>query len=326
MLPRPLDGVRHVTHPENLTQINVSRNPTVIKKRRRPSLAAILIIATVAPALVIITATVRHRPKHTALVDQAAHAAQVAAAKPAPKPAAPTASEVAVESQALQALVNGFVAGSTNWEIVVKDLKTGASATYNTVRSETSASFYKLYVANQLLRMNDQGNLDLDANSPVAGYTYRECMRIMINISDNTCGGALIKYLGYGAQNPKLAAQGYTHTNLYDLQETSAADVALVFERLYTGSPYLSAASQALFLGFLKEQKVNNRLPVGLPAGTEIAHKTGDLTGYAHDGGIIYGPKTDYLVVVMAGPNMYPQDAYPQIAAFSKTLWTKLEQ
>jgi beta-lactamase class A len=52
----------------------------------------------------------------------------------------------------------------------------------------------------------------------------------------------------------------------------------------------------------LREQEVNDRLPTALPAGTPIAHKTGDIREWAHDAGVITTPEGEVLVAVLSGP------------------------
>ena len=42
--------------------------------------------------------------------------------------------------------------------------------------------------------------------------------------------------------------------------------------------------------------------PLGLPAGTPLAHKTGDRLHWAHDAGVMTTPRGDVVVVVMSGP------------------------
>jgi beta-lactamase class A len=143
----------------------------------------------------------------------------------------------------------------------------------------------------------------------------------MITISDNGCGVALGDILGWGGQNASLRSNGYTGTNLATPQQTSARDVATLFERVYRGT-LNSPNANAAFLGLLKNQQVNNRLPLGLPGGTVFAHKTGDLDGYLHDAGIVYGPKTDYLVVVMGSPGV----TYNQFVPLSQQLWNYFQQ
>ncbi len=76
----------------------------------------------------------------------------------------------------------------------------------------------------------------------------------------------------------------------------------------------------------MKDQRINNRLPAGLPAGTSIAHKTGDLDGYVHDAGIVYGPKTDYLIVMTSGPWPGVGNAPAVFADFSSKVFAHLNQ
>ncbi len=99
----------------------------------------------------------------------------------------------------------------------------------------------------------------------------------------------------------------------------------MMFDRLYSGT-LVSPSSSQRFMDLLKDQRVNNRLPQGLPAGTVIAHKTGDLDGVVHDAGIVYGPKTDYIVVVTSGPWNTPGNAPSMFADLSQKLWNYFEQ
>jgi beta-lactamase class A len=52
----------------------------------------------------------------------------------------------------------------------------------------------------------------------------------------------------------------------------------------------------------LRRQQVNDRLPLGLPPATPIAHKTGDILHWAHDAGVITTPRGDVLLAVLSGP------------------------
>jgi beta-lactamase class A len=252
--------------------------------------------------------------------------ARVASA-PAPTRTSSAAVVVAPKKVALQQLVNNFVAGNASeFSIVVTNLKTGETASYNPNRQLESASLYKLFVAKGIYEQIDLGKLSYD--DPAGGGSGRnisQCLTIMINISDNTCGRALGAILGWGDQNQALTAEGYGQTNLATPQQTSAADVATLFTRLYDGT-LLSPASTQNFMGLLKDQQVNNRLPQGLPAGTVVAHKTGDLDGFVHDAGIVYGSKSNYLVVVTSGPWNEPGYVPAMFANLSQQLWNYFEQ
>jgi beta-lactamase class A len=209
--------------------------------------------------------------------------------------------------------------------IVIKDLKTGTMSASSPEHVFTSASLYKLFVAHGIYKQIDNGGLTLGTPVRGTGRNVGDCLRIMINVSDNACGRALGTILGWGKQDAVLRDLGFKHTSLADPLQTSAGDVALLLERLYKGS-LLSPSSSDHFMTFLKEQRVNNRLPAGLPAGTAIAHKTGDLDGYVHDAGIVFGPKTDYLVVVASGRWQRPAEAPAGFGDLSARLYAHFNQ
>lgn len=236
----------------------------------------------------------------------------------------------ALQSQQLGALLTNWTSAHPGpFYIVVKDLKTGATSSINGTQQLTSASLYKLFVAQLVLGKVDTGNLDLSRSA--GGGTRRnvsDCLAVMINVSDNDCGRALGAIIGWQQQDATLRASGYSATtfgNNDKPQLTSAADVATLLERLYQGT-ILSPNSSERLLGHLRDQHVNNRLPVGLPVGTVFAHKTGDLDGFVHDAGIVYGPKTDYIVSVMSGPWGAPGTAADQFGDLSAKLWSFFQQ
>jgi len=295
---------------------------------KRPAIA----FGLVATALVATSAVVNavNAPKAATASRTATQAtAQKAPAGAVKGAAAPAAAAAAPpQKHGLQELLNGFIAANPDkFGIVVKDLSTGETATYNADRQIASASLYKLFVAQRIYQRIDLGQLTYgQAAGGGTGRNVDGCLTIMINISDNACGWALGGgILGWGAQDQALAVEGYKQTSLATPQKTSAADVAMLFERLYSGT-LLSPSSTQRFMGLLKDQRVNNRLPKGLPAGTVIAHKTGDLNDVVHDAGIVYGPKTNYLVVVTSGGWSAPGNAPAMFADLSAKLWNYFEQ
>lgn len=287
---------------------------------KRPAVAfGLVATALVASGITVNTLATPQASTARAAGERAATQPPVSPAAPAVVPATPTP----IPAQAgLQALLDNFAAANPGkFGVVVKDLTTGATASVSPHQQMTSASLYKLFVAQRIYQQMDLGQLSAgQAAGGGSGRNIDGCLTIMINISDNTCGRALGSILNWGAQDHALSVEGYNETSLATPQKTSAADVATLMERLYNGT-LLSGNSSAKFLGLLKDQRVNNRLPVGLPAGTVIAHKTGDLYGYMHDAGIVYGPKTNYLVVVMGTPGSAPA----QFADLSQQLWNFFE-
>ena len=51
----------------------------------------------------------------------------------------------------------------------------------------------------------------------------------------------------------------------------------------------------------LKRQKFRAGIPAKLPAGIEVAHKTGTVTRVHHDAGVVYAPRPYVLVVLTRG-------------------------
>ncbi len=80
---------------------------------------------------------------------------------------------------------------------------------------------------------------------------------------------------------------------------TTAADIAVLFERLVQGQ-VVSPETSAEMLDLLAQQEINDRLPALLPTGTRVAHKTGDLDYSIHDAGVIYGPNGPVVVTVLS--------------------------
>jgi beta-lactamase class A len=54
-------------------------------------------------------------------------------------------------------------------------------------------------------------------------------------------------------------------------------------------------------LEILARQQFNEAIPSGLPPGTRVAHKTGELTKIHHDAAIVYGPRPFVLVILVRG-------------------------
>jgi beta-lactamase class A len=126
----------------------------------------------------------------------------------------------------------------------------------------------------------------------------------MIVVSDNACGVAGLDTVGRGAMDARLHEHGFVATSLASPQQTSAADVALFLTEARDGTllgPGGEDVTAELY-GLLQRQQVNDRLPTGLPPGTPIAHKTGDILHWAHDAGIITTPRGDVLLAVLSGP------------------------
>lgn len=271
--------------------------------------AASLVVGAVVGASVYSTT-------HAAVAQAAARPTTTAAATEAPR----------IDQAQLQKLTDSLAVGiPATSSLSIIDLTSGATAGHNADQQLVSASLYKLFVALAVYKAIDTGTLN--ASTPVASSNVEQCLNKMITVSDNECGVALGSLVGWEKQNASLAAEGFNHTKLAQTaaEYTSANDVAKLLQRLYAGT-LLSPNSNNQFLALLKAQKINNRLPMGLPSGVTIAHKTGDLDNSVHDAGIVYAAGGAYVVSLMTTDWDNVGQAPATFASLSQKLYNRFEK
>lgn len=210
----------------------------------------------------------------------------------------------------LQALLADFVERHPGtWDIYVYNLTYGEFGEYATQEDSpmVAASLIKLYIIGASFRQFKQGKFYHDEAWP--------SVKKMIITSDNWCAKWLLYRLGEGVDevafdevNSFAYSIGCRNTTmnrtLLDTDSglenyTTAEDVALFYKLLYRYE-LVSPEYSAEMLDYLKAQTINDRIPVGLPAGTVCAHKTGDLEHICcADAGLIFSPGADYILSVI---------------------------
>ncbi len=197
------------------------------------------------------------------------------------------------------------------------------------------ASTYKLYVAYAILHGIEQGSYTLNTKTN-DGNTIQTDLNNMILNSDNDAARTLGFLYGWKNINALLQSHGMTSTNLYNYvppstqpvgdKHTTAADLATMLDKLYSGS-LLGQANTQLLLTLMKQQHYRERIPAGVPSGVVVADKPGWLSptdgesGYTeNDAAIVYGPKSTYLLVIMTnGSTTQP------LTALSRQIYNYLE-
>ena len=80
---------------------------------------------------------------------------------------------------------------------------------------------------------------------------------------------------------------------------TTASDLAALLAAIATDRAASPSACRWM-RDVLLAQAFNSAIPAGLPAGTRVAHKTGDITRVEHDAGIVYPARgAPYVLVVL---------------------------
>jgi beta-lactamase class A len=173
---------------------------------------------------------------------------------------------------------------------------------------------------------------DRDVYKAIGGtLTLRQLAEAMITVSSNFAANLLIERLGIqniratvhrlgadgmqvlrGVEDGKAFEKGMNNT-------TTARGLLVLFETLARKNA-VSPNADTEMLAILSRQTFNDAIPAGVPAGTRIAHKDGNITKIHHDAAIVYGPHPYVLVVLVRGLQEQ-KDSAALIAAISRDVW-----
>ena len=176
---------------------------------------------------------------------------------------------------------------------------------------------------NQFRSLADGSPFSLDAADDGDSTLYqrvgervpiRELLRLMITRSSNFATNELIELVGAANVTAAARSLGATRTHVlrgvedqkaFDagmINTTTAGDLATLLVAIENGQ-VLSPSSSALMRDILLAQEFNEKIPAGLPPGTRVAHKTGEITAVSHDAAIVYptGRKPFVLTVLTRG-------------------------
>jgi beta-lactamase class A len=142
--------------------------------------------------------------------------------------------------------------------------------------------------------------------------TLRQLCDLMITVSSNFAANLLIEKLGVenirrtvtslgadgmqvlrGVEDQKAFDKGMNNT-------TTARGLLVLLDRIAHGKA-VDGSVDAEMIEILERQKFNDAIPAGLPTGTAVAHKTGNITRIHHDAAIVFGPRPYVLVLLVRG-------------------------
>jgi beta-lactamase class A len=162
--------------------------------------------------------------------------------------------------------------------------------------------------------------------------TLDQLCELMITVSSNFATNLLIQKLGVeniratvhslhadginvlrGVEDNKAFEKGLNNT-------TDAQGLAVLLEAIAKGEAVDADDSYSQrMIQILERQRFNEGIPAGLPAGTRVAHKTGELTKLHHDAAIVYAKKPFVLVVLVRGTDF--QESSVLIADITRQLY-----
>lgn len=157
----------------------------------------------------------------------------------------------------------------------------------------------------------------------------------MITRSSNLATNLLMEKLGIPNIQRTVKANGGQGLNIVRVLEdgkafqkginntTTAQALAVLLMRIAKGRA-IAPASSAQMVAILKLQTFNEAIPAGLPAGTPVAHKTGEITNIHHDAAIVYAPRPFVLVILVRGIAEREKSS-ALMAGITRTLYQALE-
>jgi len=142
--------------------------------------------------------------------------------------------------------------------------------------------------------------------------TLRELCELMITASSNFATNLLIEKLGVENIRATVRALGANGMNVLRGVEdnkayekglnnsTTARGLGVLLEAIAKGTA-VDAQSCTAMVTILERQKFNQGIPAGLPAGIQVAHKTGEITNIHHDAAIVFAGQPYILVILVRG-------------------------
>ncbi|MGH7660835.1 MAG: serine hydrolase [Vulcanimicrobiaceae bacterium] len=152
---------------------------------------------------------------------------------------------------------------------------------------------------------------------PGSKYPLMTVMDAMIQVSDNTASNALISHFGFETINATAGVAGMTATHLrrhfldwaaivrHNENVSTPRDLGTLLYEIERGAregldTIAKAESCREMIRIMLKDEDRDKIPAGLPQGTPVANKDGEITGVRSDAAIVdpFGD-TPYVLVVM---------------------------
>jgi beta-lactamase class A len=145
-----------------------------------------------------------------------------------------------------------------------------------------------------------------------ATRTVEGLSELMITVSSNLATNILMDRLGVDSIRAGVHALGADGMDVRrDLEDTKAfrqglnntttARALLQLMGAIARGQAVDKESSRRMIEVLERQTFNDGIPAGLPPGTRVAHKTGEITRIQHDAAIVFAPRPFVLVILTRG-------------------------
>jgi beta-lactamase class A len=228
-----------------------------------------------------------------------------------------------------------FHAASTmKTPVMIELLKQAEAGRYQLTDTVVVKNEFRSIVDSSLYSLNAAEDSDREIYTKIGkGVPIAQLMRDMIIKSSNLATNMLIEIAG--AQQVNKTMRGLGANNIQVLRgvedskayeqglnnSTTAYDLMLIFEKIAKDQVVSPGACQ-LMREILLDQQFNSILPARLPRDVKVAHKTGNITGVEHDGGIVYMKNGRSYVLILLSKDIRNEAATKDmLAGISKMVY-----
>lgn len=149
-----------------------------------------------------------------------------------------------------------------------------------------------------------EGDGSFDRAPAGTSKTIRELVAHSLIESDNTASNLLIDRVGFDAVNrflDQLGLQTRLRRKFMDFAALAAGqDNTTTAREMCAIFFHMVRQRYAELLDFLGQSVCDHKLEAGLPPGTLLAHKVGDLPNVEHDAGIVFASPEPYIVAALS--------------------------
>jgi beta-lactamase class A len=201
----------------------------------------------------------------------------------------------AVFSPAFDAPINAIIKANSRYDVGVAliDVKDGVVHEYGDNTKFVAASTAKILAASAYYHLVETGKASLTTR--MGSSTAAVQIRQMVQQSNNDSWALILRAVGHPGLTAYAASLGISYDRTVNL--LTPAETATTLSLLYSGQ-LLNPENTAQLLSYMKQTNYENLIPAAVPAGIEVFHKYGLLSGNLHDASILVQGERAYVFVV----------------------------
>lgn len=177
--------------------------------------------------------------------------------------------------------------------VALIDVKDGVVHEYGDTTKFVAASTAKILAAAAYYHLVETGKASLATRmgSSTAGVQIRQ----MVQQSNNDSWALILRAVGHKGLTAYAASLGISYDRTVNL--LSPAETAKTLSLLYSGQ-LLNPENTRQLLSYMQKTNYETLIPAAVPAGIEVFHKYGLLSGNLHDASILVQGGNAYVFVV----------------------------